>query len=173
MQEAYELPVELRPRLAKPLGRLFPAGKLSSDSFARMVSLSPMLVSVGDRVTETIWSMGRAPDVQVVDSRENRKARKPPDVPYVRLVKVKNPAGTIMLEALDGMREAFGGSKPVRVLVDGEEDLLAIPAVVFAPISSTIVYGQPGEGIVAVSVEAKSKARSRAILAQMGITGLR
>ena len=163
----------MRPRLAKPLGKLFEAEVLDDESFARLVKSAPMVTTVGDRVTDTLGAMGRVPDVQIVDSKENRKARKPPDVPYVRLVRAKNPAGTITAQALDGIREAFGGSKPVRVLVEGEEDLLAIPAVIFAPISSTVFYGQPGEGIVAVKVDARSKSSCREILGKMGIVDVR
>lgn len=126
-----------------------------------------MIVSVGDRVTETLGKLGRVPDVQIVDSRENRREREPPDVPHARSIRVRNPPATITDDAIRGIEEAFRGKKPARVLVDGEEDLLAIPAVVFAPISAIVLYGQPGVGIVIVRVSAASRARNRALLAEM------
>ena len=170
MQVLYRLPDELRPRLAKPIGRLYDGSAIGSESFKRLVALSPMVVTVGDRVTETLGKMGKVPDVQVVDSRENRKARAPPDVPAVRTIKVKSPPGAISSQAVDGLRKAFAGRKPVRVLVEGEEDLLAMPAIVFAPISANVLYGQPGEGIVAVRVDSRSKESCRATLAKMGLS---
>jgi uncharacterized protein (UPF0218 family) len=131
------------------------------------------LVTVGDRVTETVGGLGRTPDIQVVDGKENRKGRDPPDVPYARLIKVSNPPGGLTNEAMEGIRKAFHGKKPVRVMVDGEEDLMAIPVIALAPVSAVVVYGQPGEGLVAVRADAKSKSRNREILAEMGISELR
>ncbi len=173
MQKEYKLPEHLRPRLAKPLGRLFSGEEVKSHSFAKVVSDSAVVVTVGDRVTDTLGGLGRNPEVQVVDSRENRKERALPDVAYARLIGVHNPAGTVTEEAIDGIREAFRGEKPVRVLVNGEEDLLTIPVVALAPVSAVIFYGQPGEGIVVVKADPESKARNRAILAEMGISEIR
>lgn len=173
MGATYRLPEEMRPKLAKPLGRLFDADELKSQAFSKLIGEVSLVVSVGDRVTETIGGMGRVPEVQVVDSRENRKNREPPNVPHARTIRVRNPAGTITQEAIDGIRDALRGEKPARVLVEGEEDLLAIPAVVFAPVSSAVFYGQPGKGIVMVRVTSGSKARNRALLSAMGSADVR
>ena len=129
---------------------------------------SPIVVTVGDRVTETIGRMGRVPDVQIVDGKENRSERRLPDVPSSRTIRVRNPPATITEGAIAGIKDAFGGTKPARVLVDGEEDLLAIPAIVLAPLSAAVFYGQPGIGIVLVKVTPASKARNKAYLADMG-----
>lgn len=173
MGAEYRLPRSLRPMLGKPLGRLFKPEEIDGDEFVSLIRGVPMLITVGDRVTETVGLAGRAPDVQVVDSRERRVARLPPDVPFQRLVKVRNPAGSITQEAIEGLKEAFVGKMPVRVMVDGEEDLLAIPAIALAPLSSVLLYGQPGEGIVAVRVGSDTKARNRALLSEIGIPELR
>ena len=169
MPRAYKLPGELRQTLSAPLGRVFDTDESAEAGFKRLLTESPMLITVGDRVTETAGSLGRVPDIQVVDGLERRDKREPPSVPYVRLVEVKNPAGTLTVEAIEGMREAFGGRKPVRVLVDGEEDLMTLLAVGMAPVSALVLYGQPGVGVVAVKVDGVSKSRSRALLAKMGI----
>jgi len=173
LPKAYRLPKGLRPRLAKPMGRLYSPNELSSEEFRDTVLRAPMVITVGDRVTETIGNLGRVPDVQVIDGRENRIDRELPDVPFSRLVSVSNPAGTITQKAIDGIREAFEGMKPVRVLVNGEEDLLAIPVIAISPLSAQVFYGQPGEGIVVVGVGADTKSRNREILAEMGISELR
>jgi uncharacterized protein (UPF0218 family) len=170
LREEYRLPEGLRRKLAKPLGEVLQGRE---KGFADLVRRASMVVTVGDRVTQTLGEMGRTPDVQVVDGVERRERREPPDVPYRRLIRVRNPAGTITREAIEGMSEAFSGRKPVRVLVDGEEDLLAMLAVAMAPISSMVFYGQPGAGVVAVKVNAPSKARNRGLLAEMGVEELR
>jgi GTP-dependent dephospho-CoA kinase len=43
--------------------------------------------------------------------------------------------------------------------VSGEEDLLAIPAILLAPLSSVVVYGQFDQGIVVAHVTEQNKKR--------------
>ena len=172
MQRVFRLPEGLRHKLAEPMGRVYAAGEVEGEEFQKLVRSSPMVVTVGDRVTDTLQEVGRTPDVQVVDGVERRSRRRPPRVPYARLVRVKNPAGTLTLAAIEGMRKAFGGKKPVRVKVEGEEDLMAMLAMVMAPVSAVVFYGQPGVGVVAVRSNAFSKSRSRAVLAEMGIKSI-
>jgi GTP-dependent dephospho-CoA kinase len=168
----YTLPEELRSRLAEPMGQVFRGDEIPGPEFQTLANGSPMVITVGDRVTETLGDTGRTPDVQVVDGVERREKRSPPDVPFARLIRVRNPAGTLTEEAIDGMREAFRGEKPVRVEVEGEEDLMAILAVAMAPVSAMIFYGQPGVGVVAVKVNGVTKSRNRETLAAMGIERL-
>lgn len=173
MRRVFRLPEELRPKLAKPLGRVFEGAEANGPELEKLAREAPMVVTVGDRVTDTLGSLGRIPEVQVIDGIERRKKREPPDVAYARLVRAKNPAGTLTLEAIEGMRRAFNGKKPVRVQVQGEEDLMAMLAIAMAPVSAVVFYGQPGVGVVAVRANAFAKSRNRAILAKMGITGIR
>ncbi len=172
MRRTYRLPEGLRPKLAAPLGIVFAGEETKGPEFEKMVRNAPLAVSVGDRVTDTLGEMGRTPDVQVVDGVERRVKREAPKVPYARLVKVKNPAGRLTADAIAGMKKALLGKKPVRVLVEGEEDLMAMLAIAFAPVSAVVFYGQPGVGVVVVKVNAVSKARNREILAKMGIKGI-
>jgi uncharacterized protein (UPF0218 family) len=173
LPKVHRLPEGLRARLAKPLGRLFSAEEVKGHSFAEMVRKAPMVITVGDRVTETLGAHGRVPDVQVVDSKENRKERAAPAVAYARKIEVDNPPGTITEGAIEGIREALLGQKPARVAVNGEEDLLALPVIALAPASAVVFYGQPGEGIVMVRADAESKSRNRAILAEIGVPEIR
>lgn len=172
MGGAYSLPDDLRATLAKPLGRVFEGGEVSGEEFRELIRATPMAVTVGDRVTDTLAEMGRTPDVQVVDGVERRAKRSPPEVPFSRVIRVKNPAGAITDDAIEGMLEAFAGKKPVRVEVEGEEDLLAMVAIAVAPVSAVVFYGQPGVGVVAVKADGVTKSRNRTILARMGIKRL-
>ncbi len=172
MRRVYRLPEDLRLRLAQPLGRVFSAEEAAGPEFGKLVRQAPMVVTVGDRVTDTLGAMGRTPDVQIVDGVERRSRRDLPNVPFARLVKVRNPAGMLTDGAINGVRSAFLGRKPVRVQVDGEEDLMAMLAIAMAPVSAVVFYGQPGVGVVVVKANAISKARNRAILARMGVKGI-
>ena len=75
MRRTYKLPVILRPRLAEPLGPVFTAKEVGGPEFGALVRDAPMVVTVGDRVTDTLGEMGRNPDVQVVDGVERRVKR--------------------------------------------------------------------------------------------------
>jgi GTP-dependent dephospho-CoA kinase len=80
---------------------------------------------------------------------------------------VKNPQGTISEEALEAVQKALESDKHVHIIVDGEEDLLTLIAVLCAPEKSLVVYGQPHEGIVVVKVTAKKKAETMEFLKAM------
>jgi len=172
LRRMYGLPEELRTRLAAPLGTVYSAEEVKGPDFERLVRSAPMTITVGDRVTDTLGAMGRTPDVQVVDGVERRVVRAVPSVPYARLIRVKNPAGMLTEDAIAGMKKAILGKKPVRVQVEGEEDLVAILAIAMAPLSAVVFYGQPGIGVVAVKANAMAKSRNRAILAKMGIKAI-
>ena len=83
------------------------------------------------------------------------------------MVYVKNPPGTITEEAIVAIKEALESPKHVHILVDGEEDLLVLIAVFYAPEKSLVVYGQPYEGIVVVKVTSEKKAEAAEILKAM------
>lgn len=171
MSAHYRLPEEMRDELARPLGRLFGPVEISGASFLETVRKSSFVITVGDRVTETVGKLGRIPDLQIVDSKENRIPRKPPQVSFVSGFETKNPAGGISSSAVEGIRQALAAKKPARLLVAGEEDLLAIPAIILAPTGASLFYGQPGQGIVQVIVDSAAKQRSMSLLTRMGFRG--
>ncbi len=52
-------------------------------------------------------------------------------------------------------------------MVKGEEDLLTLIAVLFAPKNAFVVYGQPHSGVVVVKVTSERKARAQEFLNAM------
>src|SRR5437899_13003540 len=165
----YRLPSSLRERLGKPIGKLFKDEETKGRAFRSELEKASFVITVGDRVTERIAELGRIPEVQVVDGRERRMERRLPDVQYKQLIRVRNPPGTITNEALDGIAQAVNVKDgPVRVVVEGEEDLLAIAAVDSAPIGSSIYYGQPLVGLVHVRFAPAAKRRNPTIVKEVG-----
>ena len=53
------------------------------------------------------------------------------------------------------------------MVVDGEEDLLTIVAVLLAPYGSMVMYGQPKQGVVVLEVKEEVKKRFREIIGRM------
>jgi uncharacterized protein (UPF0218 family) len=159
----------LRRKLKRPLGRLFASSDLTGDEFTSLAARSTLVVAVGDRVTETLQeTMGRSPDVFVVDGLERRVSRGIPNIPYASAYRARNPPGSITREARDAIRLSLRSrAKPVMVQIDGEEDLLAIPAVLESPDDAVVFYGQPLEGVVAVKVDEGSRKKAREVLGRM------
>jgi uncharacterized protein (UPF0218 family) len=118
-----------------------------------------MIISVGDATTDKLLELGIVPAIQIVDGRERRVDRDLPLENYAKVIKCRNPAGTISTEAVKAFREALASEKPVRIIVDGEEDLIGAVVLALAPDNSVMFYGQPLEGLVVVKVnnEARSK----------------
>ncbi len=143
---------KIRARLKRPLGRLFP--DVASAIAWIQKSKPARLITVGDIVSARFLGAGIKPDVVVVDFSVMR-APAPPSVRAridsfnVRTVRVKNPAGTLTAELQEALMDA---KPPVKVVVEGEEDLAVLPAALSSPIGSVVVYGQPGEGLVLVKV---------------------
>ena len=151
------LPRELRDDLAAPMG------PVHTDTAELLAAASAPIVAVGDVVTRHLERAGRPPDVAVFDGRTQREpAADPPETDDA--VAVENPAGTITSELATALRAALDGTGSRRISVDGEEDLAALPAVLAAPTGASVVYGQPGEGMVHVRVTDKARDRARELL---------
>ena len=54
-------------------------------------------------------------------------------------------------------------SKKIRIAIDGEEDIVALPFLIYAPVGWVVCYGQPNEGLVIVQITEESKKRAKSI----------
>lgn len=127
----------------------------------------PRIVAVGDTVSRNLYEHGIGPHLAITDNKSMRKQTKPANFPVERVIHVRNPQGTITEESVTSIRKALLGAEQVHILVEGEEDLLTLIAVLYAPEKSIVFYGQPYEGIVAVEVLAEKKAEVAEILRAM------
>jgi uncharacterized protein (UPF0218 family) len=115
------------------------------------------VISVGDIVSQHMLAFGLPLDVLIVDNRTMRKAINPIVVDADQTLFAKNPPGTITEEAWDAINDAIGYEGKTKVMIDGEEDLLTVVAVLSAPKDALVVYGQPNVGVVAVKVTEERK----------------
>ncbi|HDS58837.1 MAG TPA: DUF359 domain-containing protein [Thermoplasmatales archaeon] len=163
----YTLPHSLRDEL-----RTTPIGELLSEDQLDDRERTDRMVAVGDMVTATLHRHGIHPDLAVVDYRIER-APCPPDVRSLiegaeaEVMRVSNPPAVITDQMWDAIRRAYGRSHPVRIEVDGEEDLAALPAIVLAPADTTVVYGLPSRGLVWVAVGPTERKKVEAFLNKM------
>lgn len=138
--------------LKQPFGTLIPDKKVTKQKISSMLKGVKKVVAVGDATTERLVSFGITPDVAVIDGKERRSKRNYPANYPATEMRCANPAGTISRDAVKVLQDALEARPPVRVLVDGEEDLLALPAFAMAPEGSVVLYGQPLEGMVVVEI---------------------
>jgi uncharacterized protein (UPF0218 family) len=172
MAVVYSVTPELRVRLKKPFGVLIRG--TFSETMSKLVGIvggekSPVVVGVGDTVSRNFQEYGVPAQLLITDNRRRRKRVKPMVFLGRAVVHVRNPAGVITEEAVAAVREALEGGGLVHVVVDGEEDLLVLVAVLYAPAGGLVVYGQPGEGVVVVRVTEAKRAEALGILKGMEI----
>lgn len=172
MNIVYSLPTKLRRRLKKPLGELIRGSYNETMEKLKLLlkrERPPCVVSVGDVVSRNLIEKSIRPKLLIVDNRVMRSNIEPARLDVDEEKRVKNPPGTITLEALNTIHEAFKTTRTVKIVVDGEEDLLALPAIQYAPENSIIVYGQPREGLVVVKATMQKKAEVAEILEEMRV----
>jgi len=159
---------DLRDQLKTPLGNLIRDNDPNKENIIKKKSIESIIITVGDRTTENLLQLGVKPQIQIVDGLEKRSKRVVPtdDKTNTKLF-CKNPPGEITDESMKVIQEAFSSEPPVRILVDGEEDLLVIPVCMYAPENSVVMYGQPNEGLVIVTVTPEIRAKVQKILDTM------
>jgi hypothetical protein len=67
------------------------------------------------------------------------------------------------VSAIERLRELLTSGKKYLVVVEGEEDLLVIPLVLYLKEGTYVVYGQPNAGVVALEVNEFSRFRVKSL----------
>lgn len=158
------LPENLRDALKAPLGILLKDP--TKESVTKYLKDGTVLITVGDATTERILSYGITPLLQIVDGLEKRSRRTPPATASTT-VRCDNPPAEITQQSIDAIRGALGSGRPTQLLVNGEEDLLVLPACIYAPENSVVMYGQPNEGLVIVQITQEIRNKTKNLLDMM------
>ncbi len=167
---AYILTPELREKLRRPLGILV-CGSFTYTirRLKEMIAKEkpPCIITVGDTVSRNAVQAGIYPRLLIVDNLAMRKRVQPVETASEELLIVSNPAGTVTEAAEQAVCKAVEKSGQAKLVVDGEEDLLALIAIKCVSENSFVVYGQPREGIVVVKATAEKKREIAQILDAM------
>ncbi len=146
-----KLPQSLRPLLQKPFAPL--VKKIVKPKFG--------CITVGDIAAISLLNQKITPDLAIVDLKTKRQRI----FPNLKALGLKpgliaiNPAGTITRNLVKQLLACISQKQPT-LLVDGEEDLVVLPAVLLAPLQTTIFYGQPNLGLVKITVTETTKAKA-------------
>lgn len=165
------LPPRLRELLRKPLGTIIEGeerfASFTAEKALRAIQKSQPVqtILVGDIVSDSLAAVGLKPDLIIRDNRSRRK-----DLSIRRKAKntITNPPGTIKQEAVRGIYRAISTSEKQtkRIIIKGEEDLLALPAILLSPLNSVVVYGQADMGIIVIPVTEEKKEQVAGIIKQ-------
>lgn len=149
----FNLPTNLRPQLSKSYGTIL----------KRMPNnLKGPIIIVGDQTTYDFLRHGLTPFLSIIDLRIQRETIFPDlsKFAFKRLPQVKNAkngSGEISAELSKNIINVYEQKIASCIVVDGEEDLATIPAVLLAPIPSRVYYGLRGVGVVDVNVDLHTK----------------
>jgi uncharacterized protein (UPF0218 family) len=150
------LPEDMREELKVPLGPVVQEGELAS-----LVPTEGPVCTVGDMTTETVHRLGLHIHLAVVDyqtQREPSSRWREVLAPVGEVVSdVTNPAATITTTMYNGIIEAWTSSASIKMVVEGEEDMAALPAILHAPEGATVIYGIPDTGLCLVQVDGHAR----------------
>jgi cytidyltransferase-like protein len=147
-----------------------PSGDLvKTDGDLKKALDGKFVIAVGDVVSGRLENLGRQAQVSIVDF----KTRRAPLVSDNKTFhySAHNGRGMISKNAVKVCKKAIGSffktgiNQTVKII--GEEDLLALPSTLIAPLGSILVYGRPMEGAVVVDVTEEKKKEVRCIIEKL------
>ena len=149
-------------RLKHPLGKLLTG---SSESIMDLlkdfikVKNPSKIFAVGDVTASNMIKSGINVDVIIIDFRSKRQPieKRAIQINGFMEIRIDNPRGSITDVAYKTVDKAVQSISKTAIIVNGEEDLLVLPTIKFAPLGSLLVYGQPNVGVVLVHVTEKVK----------------
>jgi uncharacterized protein (UPF0218 family) len=157
------LPEGLRSELKNPLGELFMGNGVDCiESMRPQLVAAKKIAAVGDMTAFYLHEASIEPDLAIVDNKTKRM----PTPDHVRnnlendsykTLEVVNPPATLNCELIELVRSSLAGKERIKIIVEGEEDLATLPVILYAPIGSAVIYGQPNVGIVLVKVTLEKK----------------
>ncbi|MFA6390296.1 MAG: pantetheine-phosphate adenylyltransferase [Patescibacteria group bacterium] len=171
-KEEMKMPEILRTTLQKPLGKIFD----SAHKVIKFIKLiKPIqIIAVGDIVVNSMLKNDIHPDVKIIDFKSRRQILTDvilnsfQDLEIPKQIRHGNKPGTINLKTSEIIKEkiklAIYKKEKYWIVIDGEEDLLALPAILFAPLGSLVLYGHWEHGIIAVKIDEKIKNKVREIV---------
>ncbi len=163
------LPKYLRHTLRKPIGKLITRNPNNTNLLEYIQKQKPvMVITVGDIITQSLHKVRYFPAVSIIDYKSRRKSLTAPK--SALKAGTPNRPGTLNYRSVQVLRNAIKKflyyRKARRVVIRGEEDLLALPAILFSPLGSLVLYGLLDQGVVAVPVSEEKKEEVIKILKQ-------
>ncbi|RLI03157.1 hypothetical protein DRO30_01495 [Candidatus Bathyarchaeota archaeon] len=166
------LPEDLRFELKKPLGELLRGSEDEVNVKLKewfRTHKPKTVIAVGDKVSSTLAALNIDVKLYIYDEKTKRTGIEKPEIKADRYITIKNPAGMLTKNSLNTVKETLKLEGSTALKIDGEEDLLTLPAIFYAEEDSVVVYGQPDEGVVVVNVNEERKNFVENVFRRMGV----
>lgn len=162
--KSLKLSDSLRPEFEKEWGEV-----LTEDENISEFLVGKRVFTVGDFVTQKTKDLEIKTILSVVDGKVERKI-----LPNAEEAEgFKNMPGEINTRAVgiifQKVDEALSGGVRLTVHIDGEEDLLALPLMLYVPLLSIVCYGLRNRGMVVVIIDEELKINLKNLAARMSI----
>lgn len=151
------LPEHLREELRKPLGGVY---KNIHQVIKLIKAVNPfMIIAVGDVVVDSLLINNIDPEVKIIDFKSRRKDffLTQGEKDLLKQKKYINKPGTLNLITTDKLKKLIHDNNHSWLVVEGEEDLLTLPAILFAPLNSLVLYGHWQYGVIGIRITEKVK----------------
>ncbi len=130
-------------------------GPVTTD-LAQLKPVLPIYV-VGDSSLETFITQNWHYTLGIYDRKRAREVVESLIIDAIQPeFTVTNPPGQLTQKLVLTLQKALA-EKARHILIDGEEDLAAVALALLAPLNATIVYGQPHQGLVTMTITEKLK----------------
>lgn len=182
--KSYKITPSVRKLLANPIGTLF-EGSIDENIpklkqwFDEKDIPYPSIICVGDVVSNAFLNdpeLSQHLRICIVDEKTKRgEFQISANLVEYYFTRIHNPPGLIRSTAIHEIKTRLKSSDKTLIVVDGEEDLLVIPAILHSEENTYVVYGQPPvtdlkeaipAGLVMISVNSDTKARVQKLLDQ-------
>jgi uncharacterized protein (UPF0218 family) len=150
--------------LKEPFGLLIEEKSVNREKISSFIKRSDKIVTVGDTTTAKLLNLGFIPNLSIIDNKEKRILKnKFIEFDVDEKIYCENNPGEISTQVMDLLKKiTMMNFNKIQIMVDGEEDLLALPLFMYSPDNWTIFYGQPNMGLVVVEIDEfiRDKAKS-------------
>lgn len=160
------MPETLRSILSQPFGEVY-KNEAVSELLKKLHGTD--VLCIGDKTADVVLKSGNAPLLVIVDGMVERETyakdwQNSVELTSYKKLFIKSGPGFISHEAFASLTNWVKEKAPTVMIIDGEDDLLTLPAILAAPIGSVVLYGQPKEGMVVVAVTDETKLKARDFL---------
>ena len=146
---------------------------VADEDLKDILDTSDLIITVGDVVTLTLLEIGIVPDLSIIDFQTKRMPDNERRARFAEFeqpeVHVSCPAAEITQELWDAIADGIEHPRKLRIIVEGEEDLAAIPCILLSPLGTTVIYGIPFRGLMLLRVDDHIKALAKDMLQKMEI----
>lgn len=167
---------KLKREMRKPYGEIVLSEDKTTEQTAKLIIdklatyRSPFVITVGDIITESLVTQGLKPNLAIIDgiNKRHRLILSTSSVGYQKDSYFINKPGTIYkkvaLEMENRLHQSSYSADINVMLIKGEEDLLALPAILFAPLGAIVLYGHIEYGVIWIEVTEEIKKSVRKII---------